>query len=1241
MEVREALFGLHAAYWMENKVTKSDKRSGRSPSKTHEHGSDASSEHGSDASSPSDRQATQQSHGSDAADRVGAVFPIVGIGMSAGGLEVAAEFLNAMPADSGMGFVIVQHLDPTRESMLVELLGRETSMPVVQVEDGMRVEPNRVHVIVPAKTLLISEGILRLVEPDAPRGHRHPIDKFFSALAEDQKAKAIAIVLSGAGSNGTAGIADIKQAGGMCIAQDPDTAKFESMPRHAIASNLVDLVLAPKEMPAALLRYASHSYVLAPRPEIEADDPPRKSATGLDDVLVLLQARAGHDFSQYKTNTLSRRVHRRMGLAHLEDLGQYLDLLAREPDEAAALVQDLLIHVTAFFRDAEAWEALDEKVITPIVESAQTGQSIRVWVPACSTGEEVYTIAMILIERCEAANKDIAIKVFGTDTAEHHLSEARKATFPGSMVESLPTGRIERFFDKLDDEYYRVKPAVRDKVIFAPQNVLKDPPYSRMDLVSCRNLLIYLTPPAQEKVLSLAHFALRQGGYLFLGNAETVGQRDHLFECVSKRWRIYRRLGEARSPLLDFAQWPVREGPPRAVDAQPKLADIALKSLADQFAPASVLIDKNYRVLHFHGPTTEFLIQPTGPPTFDLLSLAREGLRMTVRNAVRRAIETSGAVTLRSAIKGESGKGVLITASPVPGTADTIAMVLVSFTRSDDALPDVALPSSTSVPAPAPAREIEEELRAAREEMRITVEQYETTNEELTAANEEVTSINEELQATNEELESSKEELQSLNEELGTINGQLGRKIAELADVTDDLRNLLKGSDVATVVLDMDLRIKWFSPPIQTLFDLIESDVGRPLANFTQRFVFRELLARASAAIVDLATFEGEVPADDGRCLLLRVLPYRTQNERVAGAVVTFMDISDLKAKQSEISEARSFAEAIVETVRHPLLALGGDLRVRSANAAFHETFGLSHDETIGRLIYELVDGQWNIPPLRELLEQLVPEHRRIDDYEICLDVPRLGSRTMLMNARCITDSEGPGDLVLLAIEDITERRQAGRHQELLVGELSHRVKNTLAVIQSIAAQTLRHSSSLETFGEAFQGRLQALARANDAILDGSWKGVTLRHTIQRSLRPFAVEGRIRLAEGPEIDLRPQACLAMTMILHELTTNAVKYGALSVPKGSIAIAWRIEALGGEQTICIEWKECDGPTVSPPTRQGQGTRFIERSIAYEMGGTASVIFDPEGLRATLSFPAAAAIMPKSSPDFTEGSAPGGP
>ncbi len=745
-----------------------------------------------------------------------------------------------------------------------------------------------------------------------------------------------------------------------------------------------------------------------------------------------------------------------------------------------------------------------------------------------------------------------------------------------------------------------------------------------MDLVSCRNLLIYLEPEAQEKVLSLAHFALREDGYLFLGNAETVGQRDHLFATVSKRWRIYQRVGPARSPALDFSQWPVREGLARQADIKPKLADIALKSLAECFAPASVLIDRNYRVLHFHGSTEDYLVQPAGAPTLDLLALTREGLRLTVRSAVRKAIAESKAVTIRAAFKSGTNEAVLVTANPVRGGNDADVMTLVTFAQDQGAATRAPLREATV--STAPERELEDELRAAREEMRITVEQYETTNEELTAANEEVTSVNEELQATNEELESSKEELQSLNEELSTINAQLDRKIVELAEASDDLRNLLKGNEIATIFLDTELRIKWFSPAIRMLFELIDNDVGRPIANFTQKFAVGELVERSKAAIERLATSEQEVLSDDGRCLQLRVQPYRTQDNRIAGAVATFIDITDLKSTQAEIAAARDYAEAIVETVRNPLLALSKDLRVRSANSAFYETFGVSPADTNNRLVYDLVDGQWNIPPLRTLLEELIPNQQLVDDYEISLEVPRLGARCMIINARRIGGDDTRGELVLMALEDITERRDSARHQELLVGELSHRVKNTLAVVQSIASQTLRHSGSLELFGEAFQGRLQALAGANDALIDGSWKGVTLRHLVQRSLRPFGIDGQVELADGPELNLRPQACLALAMILHELATNAVKYGALSVPVGLVTIAWRIESAGKDQKINIEWTESGGPPVETPSRRGQGTKFIEKSIAYELKGAATVAFGREGLRAMLNFPSAAALMP---------------
>ncbi|HVA14995.1 MAG TPA: chemotaxis protein CheB [Stellaceae bacterium] len=1158
----------------------------------------------------------------DAAEGVGGSFPIVGIGMSAGGLEVATAFLKAMPPDSGMGFVFVQHLDPTRESMLTGLLGRETAMPVVSVEDGMRVEPNRVHVIVPAKTLVIEGGILRLVEPEQPRGQRHPIDEFFTSLAHDQKAHAIAIVLSGAGSNGSAGIQDIKQVGGMCIAQDPATAKFDSMPRHAIATGAVDFILPAEEMPAALRRYTQHSYISRARPEMAEGPGADGSSPGFDDVLTLLHARADHDFRQYKHNTLSRRIHRRMDLAQVEKLDDYLTRLAKDRDETAALVKDLLIHVTAFFRDREAWDALDRDVIAPLVDNAARGQAIRVWVPACSTGEEAYTIAMLLTERSAAANKDLTVKIFATDAMEQHLGAARKATFPGSMVESLPEERLARFFEKLDDNWYRVRPALRETVLFAPQNLLKDPPYSRMDLVSCRNLLIYLKPAAQDKVLSLAHFALREGGYLFLGNAETVGQRDHLFTSVSKRWRIYRRIGPARSTAIDFASWPTRDEPPGRSTVQPRPADVALKSLAERFGPASVLIDRNYRALHFHGLTEDYLTQPDGSPTLDLLALARDGLRLTIRNAVRRTLDEKSDVTLRAEIKhGARDESVLVTASPVGD-----GMVMVSFARDLKTAPRTSPQSPPVAGASPPGRDLEGELKDSREEMRVTIQQFEATNEELTAANEEVTSINEELQATNEELESSKEELQSLNEELSTVNAQLDRKIGELAATGDDLENLLISGEVATIFLDTEMRIKWFSPAIQTLFNLIDQDIGRPIGNFSQKFAGGKILEKVQAAIARLIKSEEEVSTEDGRHYLLRVLPYHTRDHRIAGAVATFIDITVLKNAQDKIAEARDYAEAIVETVRDPLLVLTADLRARSANPAFYATFGLDRSKIAGRLVYELGSGEWNIAPLRLLLEEMIPAQDQINDFEVELVLPPSDPRYFLLNARRIDGGGGRPELILLAMDDITERKTSTRHQEMLVGELSHRVQNMLTIVQSIAHQTRRHSATPAAFDEAFQGRLRALANANDAVIAGSWKSVRLGGIVERALAPFGEPGQVVLEDGLDVDLRPQASLSVAMILHEMATNAVKYGALSVPVGKVAVAWRIAADGPEQRVTLAWTESGGPSVAAPSHRGQGTRFIERSIAYELRGKATIRFEREGVCIELSFPLTPAIQP---------------
>ena len=1141
-------------------------------------------------------------------------FPIVGIGMSAGGLEVASSFLRAMPADSGMAFVIVQHLDPTRESLLAELLSRETKMPLAQVKEGMRVEPDHVYVIVPAKTLLIKGGVFRLEEPEEKRGLRHPIDKFFASLAHDKKEKAIAIILTGAGSNGSAGLLDIKQAGGLCIAQEPKTAKFDSMPRHAIATNLIDYVLAPEDMPKALIEYVQHSYI-AEKPEvIEAG-----SSTRIDDVLTMLRTSGIHDFGPYKRTTLARRIHRRMGLAHIENLDDYVALLKEDRPELSALGKDLMINVTAFFRDPEAWDALGHDVIAPIIERAAPDQAIRAWVTACSTGEEAYSVAMLLTEYAEASGKKLNIKVFATDAAEHHLGAARKATFPGSMVEALSPERLERFFDKIDDNYYRVKPHIRERVLFAPQNLLNDPPYSRMDLVCCRNLLIYLQPQAQDKILSLAHFALREGGYLFLGNAETIGARGHLFANISKRWRIYQRLGAARSSAINFSDWPSADDGFTRTKMKPKLADIAIKALADHFAPASVLIDRNYGVLHFHGATEDFLTQPAGTPTMDVLAMAREGLRLPIRSAVQKAIEERKSASIRTMIKlGEDKAAVLVTASPVRHDDDDNGMILLTFARDRQMFiqpdEDIVLPADSVL-----RDDIEKQLRAAREEMHSTVEQYETTNEELTAANEEVTSVNEELQATNEELEASKEELQALNEELSTINAQLDRKIVELGNVSDDLKNLLMGNDIATIFLDAEMRIKWFTPAIDTVFSLREEDIGRPIANFAPNFAGGGLLEKAQAAVVHLLTSEAEVESDAGRCFRMRVLPYRTHDNRIAGAVATFVDITDLKQTFSATKEAEEFSAAIIESVRTPLLVLDDSLRIQMISAAFSRMFAVEGDDGTGVLVYDLDGGRWNGPELRLLLEDMLPQHGQIDDFEMQIATENRGIRDLSLHARRIEAGKNRRAAILVSIEDVTVRKADERHQELMISELSHRVKNTLAVVQSIASQSRRGSKTLDAFGEAFSGRLQALASANDLVIAGNWKVVDLRHLLNRAIRPFAQSEQFVIDDGPPVDLRPQPSLTLAMIFHELSTNAVKHGALSTKSGTVYLSWEIDTDADGRTLCFHWRESGGPPVIAPERKGQGSRFIERSISYELLGKANFDYAKDGLKVMICVP----------------------
>ena len=789
--------------------------------------------------------------------------------------------------------------------MLVDLLSKRTKMHVQQVEDGMAVEANHVYVIRPGHTLTIKDGKLRLGKPlhgENERRNNHPIDDFFRSLAEEQRERAVGIVLSGMGSNGTAGAQEIKAVGGLCIAEDPDSAKFPSMPRSLIDNNLADFVLRPVEMPKVLARYANHPYAAGTK---DPEQIARREQTALGEVLAVLRTRARHDFGGYKKPTLVRRIQRRMGLAQIERMSEYARSLRQNPGEIQALADDLQIHVTGFFRDPEAWEALRTNVIDPLVEEREEDAAIRCWITACSSGEEAYTLGILLLEAADRVGKHFDIKIFATDTAERSLAHARAGVFPGGIASEIAPDRLDRWFDK-DDSNYRVKKEVRELVVFAPQNVTQDPPFSRLDIATCRNLMIYLEPEVQRRVLSLLHFGLREGGALLLGTSETVHAAGELFEPIDKKWRLYRRMGPTRHGVIDFP-------PPHALskngksngEASPSrsfrdatarpltrasVGQLANLVLLERHTPPSVVIDRLGEIVYFHGDTGRFLAQPRGEPTRELLTLAKESVRGAVRSAMHKAVATNEPVTAPDGLLvDEEGHRLRIEvkAAPLEGRPGA-TYFLVSFTEHREPAP---APSPVT-PEAGEAAELKEELARVHDELQSTIEELQTSNEEMKASNEEITSVNEEMQSANEELETSKEELQSLNEELTTVNAQLQAKMEELERTTNDLSSLLSSTDIAVVFLDRGFRIRRFTPAVLDLFELIPGDVGRPLNDLDRKFEDPDLLEDARRVLDKLLPIEREVRSDSGRWYVRRTLVYRTADNRIDGVVVTFVDIT-------------------------------------------------------------------------------------------------------------------------------------------------------------------------------------------------------------------------------------------------------------------------------------------------------------------------------------------------------------
>ncbi|MFH0342015.1 MAG: chemotaxis protein CheB [Chromatiales bacterium] len=885
------------------------------------------------ADASTDADEAGESHPSD--------FPVVAIGASAGGLEALKRFFSAMPAQSGLGFVVIPHLDPTHVSHLPELLRRHTPMPVEQAHDGALVQAEHVHIIPPNALLTIKGGVLHLGAAVARPGIPRPIDGFLRSLAEYQQERAICIICSGTGSDGTLGLKVIKAEGGLVMVQSPDTAEHDGMPRSAIATGLVDYVLPVEQMPAALLEYVEHAHLRGGPIPVPADtrhDP-------LHAILALLCTREGHDFRCYKKAMLLRRIQRRMGLNHIAAIGDYGQYLRDTPAELKALAKDLLIGVTEFFREPEAWAVLEAEVIPRLVTAKHPEAALRVWVTGCATGEEAYSIGMCLLEGVASSERNGKLQIFATDIDSHALEIARVGTYPEGMASSLAPERLTRFFTKADHSY-RVKKELREAVVFAPQNLVTDAPFSRLDLIICRNLLIYLEPELQKKLIALFHFALNRNGYLFLGKSETVGQQLSLFEPLSKKWRIYRRSGPVRHRPVDFPLIPEAlpgERPGRPRPHKPKPGDhgeVIRALLLARYAPAAVLVNRDCQTLYFHGQTDDYLVHPAGEPTDDLLAMAREGLRLKLRAALHRAMrDEQPAVVVTQVKRGGASRPVQVTVTPVEDQRQGVGLWLVTFSAPPAAEAEPAAPRA--IEESAAVGHLEDELVSVKKELEGVVADLESANEELKVSNEEAMSMNEELQSTNEELETSKEELQSLNEELTTVNAQLEEKVTDLERTNNDLDNLLASTHIATLFFDREFRIKRYTPASTRLFNLIPSDLNRPVADIANKFSDAHLLSDAQRVLDTLTPIEREVRTVGGEWYIQRVLPYRTHEDRIEGVVVIYTEITELKRGEEALRDSEERFRTLAETVPDIIFTHRPDGFSDYTNPRFYELTGL------------------------------------------------------------------------------------------------------------------------------------------------------------------------------------------------------------------------------------------------------------------------------------------------------------
>jgi two-component system CheB/CheR fusion protein len=845
-------------------------------------------------------------------------FPIVGLGASAGGLEALEQFLSHVPKACGIGFVVVQHLDPTHKGIMVELLQRNTAMPVVQIKDRMRIEPDHVYVIPPNKDLSVLHGILHLLEPAAPRGLRLPIDFFFRSLADDRHENSIGVILSGMGSDGTLGLRAIKEKAGAAFVQTPASAKFDSMPRTAIDAGLADVVAPSEELAQRIIDYLKHVPLLVRRDNSFAE----KDQSALEKIIILLRGQSGQDFSLYKKSTISRRVERRMGLHQIAKINDYVRYLRENPQESDLLFKELLIGVTSFFRDPAVWEQLKNKILPEYLASHPLGGVLRAWTAGCSTGEEAYSLAIVFKEALEKVKpaKTFSLQIFATDLDKDAIDKARLGTYPANISADVSEKRLREFFIKEDSGSYRVRKDIREMIIFAPQNLVMHAPFTKLDFVTCRNLLIYLDVELQKKIIPLFHYSLNSGGLLLLGSAETIGTATDLFSSLPGKSRIYRRMDTSRqanliefpSVLSRFKANTVAASAAQAGPVAPNLQTLADQLLLQRYSPAAVLVTNQGDILYVSGKTGKYLEPAAGKANWNLFAMSREGLGNPLSKAFHKAVKQKTIVTLKHVEVGTNGgtQIVDITVQPLKSPEMLQGTVMIVFTDvAKSSTPIASNSSERSKTSNARLTLIEQELRQAHEDLQTSRDEMQTSQEELKSTNEELQSMNEELQSTNEELTTSKEEMQSMNEELQTVNHELQAKVDELSRTSNDMKNLLDSTDIATLFLDDALLVRRFTTQTAKIIKLIPGDIGRPITDIVTALDYPELANDTHEVLKKKAFVEKQISAGDGRWFTVRIMPYRTQDNRIDGVVITFTDITVAKTLEAALRKAQSNLE--------------------------------------------------------------------------------------------------------------------------------------------------------------------------------------------------------------------------------------------------------------------------------------------------------------------------------------------